>query len=71
MEILKRGVDPRTIPLKASCNNCGTFVQFSKAEATYHTAYDQRESEYWSIPCPVCSSSISATGPSSGMGRYE
>lgn len=71
MKVIKTGVDPRTIPLTGTCSTCKTQVEFLQSEGDYHTAYDQRDSEYWSIPCPVCHSSICGYKKSNGGGRYE
>lgn len=71
MKIISQGVDPATIPMLGTCYTCKTQVEFMRVEATYHPAFDQRDSEYWSVPCPVCKSSISGFGKSYGRGYYD
>lgn len=65
MKIIKQGVDPDTVPMLGTCMNCRTQVEFLKSEATHHRAgLDQRDSEHWSVPCPVCKQSINGFGKS-------
>lgn len=52
MKIIKRGAPPSEIPLQATCHHCKTEIEFVPLEAQFIA--DQREGDYYRIPCPVC-----------------
>lgn len=56
MEIIKRGVDPKTKPLSGTCRNCMTEITFLPVEAEYVS--DQRDGDFYKIKCPVCADTI-------------
>jgi RNase P subunit RPR2 len=53
MEILHRGIAPSERTHEATCSTCKTKIRFVQHEAKYNS--DQREGDYLSITCPVCS----------------
>ena len=61
IKIISKGVDPKTTPLRGTCSNCRTEVECQQSDAKYNDNYDcrdPRESAYYSVVCPVCSSGI-------------
>lgn len=56
MKIIQRGTDPKSTPIRATCNNCQTVFEFHPIEAKY--SYDQREGDFYSIDCPVCNKTV-------------
>jgi len=56
MKIIKRGSDPRTEPIQATCRNCQTIFEFHLMEAKYSS--DQRDGDFYSIACPVCNQTV-------------
>jgi uncharacterized Fe-S center protein len=60
MEIVRQGADPQQQAVQAECTRCHTVVKFMPVEATYHHARDQRDTDFYSIKCPVCPATIIA-----------
>jgi DNA-directed RNA polymerase subunit RPC12/RpoP len=58
IKILERGVDPKEIPMRFLCRNCGTKIECLKADMKTEPAYDMREVSYDYVPCPVCNTRI-------------
>ncbi len=56
MEILRRGKPKAEDTFTAECVQCGTQVRFKRSEATF--VPDQRDGDYYTVKCPVCSGLI-------------
>lgn len=64
IEIINRGIDPETIPLRGTCYTCKTVVKCEQGDAKVEDAYDfrdQRGGTNYTVVCPVCSSVIHVT----------
>lgn len=68
MRIIKQGVAPETVPIRATCGHCKTEVEFLPAEATYHPAMDQRDSGFYEVQCPTCRRPINGYRPAGYSG---
>ena len=62
IQIIQRGVLPEAIRYKTKCRHCNTIFSFLKSDA--HLTGDQRDGDFYTIKCPVCSKDhhISAGG---------
>ena len=62
IQIIQRGVLPAAILYKTKCRHCNTIFSFLKSDA--HLTGDQRDGDFYTIKCPVCSKDhhISAGG---------
>lgn len=56
MKIITKGSDPSTVPMRATCSNCKTEIEFLPHEAKYTS--EQRDGDFYQIACPVCSHTI-------------
>lgn len=56
MEILSRGTLPEEREHIATCGYCNTKIKFIQSEAKY--VPDQRDGDFLTIGCPVCSRQI-------------
>ncbi|MGJ7500088.1 hypothetical protein ACSFBF_06985 [Variovorax sp. ZT5P49] len=56
MKIISRGKLPDLQPIQAECGYCHTVVEFTRQEARHVS--DQRDGDYYSLACPVCSKEI-------------
>ena len=52
MKIIRKGTDPAAQPIRATCSNCKTEVEFLPHEARYSS--DQRDGDSYSADCPTC-----------------
>ena len=68
MKIIERGTDPKTVPIRATCNHCRTVFEFHPIEAKYNS--DQRDGDFYSIDCPVCKRTVTKNA-SRGAYPYE
>lgn len=68
MRVIKQGVNPATVQLRGTCNNCRTEVEFSPIEAKFSS--DQRDGDFYTVECPTCSKSIHVNKPSGYNGPY-
>lgn len=59
MKIIKTGRIPEEIEYVKKCHNCGTEFSFKLREAKLD--FDQRDGDYYSIECPLCSKSVTFT----------
>ena len=53
IQIIQRGVLPEAIRYKTKCRHCNTIFSFLKSDA--HLTVDQRDGDFYTIECPVCS----------------
>ena len=53
IQIIQRGVLPEAIRYKKKCRHCNTIFSFLKSDA--HLTEDQRDGDFYTIKCPVCS----------------
>ena len=53
IQIIQRGVLPEAIRYKTKCRHCNTIFSFLKSDACL-TA-DQRDGDFYTLKCPVCS----------------
>lgn len=62
IQIIQRGVLPAAVRYKTECRHCNTIFSFLKSDA--HLTEDQRDGDFYTIKCPVCSKDhhISAGG---------
>lgn len=62
IQIIQRGVLPAAVRYKTECRHCNTIFSFLKSDA--HLTGDQRDGDFYTIKCPVCSKDnhISAGG---------
>lgn len=58
MKVIKRGELPETKVYGGKCQRCSTEVEFVRGEAKYNS--DQRDGDFLSIACPVCTGLIYA-----------
>ena len=52
VNIIKRGTPPREKIYAITCYKCKSEFTFQSDDATYNS--DQRDGDYFSIYCPVC-----------------
>ena len=62
IQIIQRGVLPAAVRYKTECRHCNTIFSFLKSDA--RLTDDQRDGDFYTIKCPVCSKDhhISAGG---------
>ena len=62
IQIIQRGVLPAAVRYKTECRHCNTIFSFLKSDA--RLTGDQRDGDFYTIKCPVCSKDhhISAGG---------
>ena len=62
IQIIQRGVLPAAIRYKTKCRHCNTIFSFLKSDA--RLIDDQRDGNFYTLECPVCSKDchISAGG---------
>lgn len=58
MKILHRGEDPKDKIYRPTCRNCRTQVEFTRDDPEVRYNNDQRDGDYLSCACPVCTSTI-------------
>lgn len=68
MKIIQRGANPAAEPIRATCRKCQTIFEFHPLEAKYSA--DQRDGDFYSITCPVCSQTV-AVNANRGAHPYE
>lgn len=56
MKIIVRGKPPESKPMRMTCSHCATVVELLPSEARYVS--DQRDGDYYSLKCPVCTREI-------------
>ncbi len=56
VEVVIKGDGPEERMYRATCRHCQSLLQFTRSEATFTS--DQRDGDYVSVICPVCSSSV-------------
>lgn len=61
MRILKQGTRDGGRKYTATCNGCGTKIEFLQKEAT--RVSDQRDGDYMEIQCPTCPRRITKAYP--------
>jgi len=61
MRILKHGKPSGDQKHVATCQGCGTKIEFLTSEAQRVT--DQMDGDYWRIKCPVCPRDITKQVP--------
>jgi endogenous inhibitor of DNA gyrase (YacG/DUF329 family) len=54
IRIVKRGVDPKTLPFRVKCPDCETIFELLDTDATPVSCRDERSRAYWVVDCPVC-----------------
>lgn len=52
IKITKPGTLPETRVFGANCRHCGCEFTFNPPDAKYET--DQRDGDFYRIPCPTC-----------------
>jgi RNase P subunit RPR2 len=62
MRIIKEGKLPEEILKRLTCSHCHTEFEFAMKEAKYNS--DQRDGDYYTIPCPLCCRTITFNHPS-------
>lgn len=55
MKVIKKGHNPKLIPLRGTCPRCGAVIEALPTELEYTS--DQREGDYYSCKCPDCKES--------------
>jgi DNA-directed RNA polymerase subunit RPC12/RpoP len=53
MRVIKAGAKPEDKLYQAACMHCKTEVEFARHEAKYNP--DQRDGDFLSVNCPICS----------------
>ena len=53
IQIIQRGVLPAAVRYKTECRHCNTIFSFLKSDA--RLTDDQRDGDFYTIKCPVCS----------------
>lgn len=61
MRIVKHGKPYGDQKHKLKCPGCGTVIETLTSELKRVT--DQRDGDYWTIPCPVCPRAITKQVP--------
>lgn len=56
VKILVKGTIPEEQWYKGTCGHCHTEFAFQRKEAKYSS--DQRDGDYFSIDCPLCSKPV-------------
>lgn len=57
VNIIERGLKPSDREYRVTCRVCDTVFEFFGYEANYHQ--DERDSDFYTICCPVCDSTVS------------
>jgi RNase P subunit RPR2 len=58
VQVIKRGCKPSEKIVDATCKTCESVLRFTVGEAK--VVADQRDGDYLSVTCPVCSSDVTA-----------
>ena len=56
MKIISKGTIPKDRVYRVSCDSCSSKIEFIQGEGKI--VYDQRDGNYISINCPVCTALI-------------
>jgi hypothetical protein len=56
MKIISRGEIPEAIPLRVTCRNCHSEIEFVPSEVK--CVFDQRDGDFYQFDCPVCRKSV-------------
>jgi ribosomal protein S27E len=59
VEVVERGELPGSVVYEVQCRNCHSKLRFKRSEAAYVS--DQRDGDYLTVQCPVCSSTVTRT----------
>lgn len=59
--IIRQGIIPENQPIQATCGHCRTVFSFLPIEAKYNA--DQRDGDFYSIPCPLCKRTCNVSKP--------
>lgn len=60
MKILKHGRLPEEDIFRGTCSYCKTEFECKRHEGKMHYARDQRDENYLTVDCPVCTKSTTA-----------
>lgn len=52
VKILIPGMEPEHTPIRGDCRHCGCAFEFMPADAKL--IFDQRDGDFYFIPCPYC-----------------
>lgn len=58
MRVIHQGTDPKTVPLRGTCSNCKTTVEFTKQETVIEY---ERNHTLHKVVCPTCGQFIFGT----------
>jgi len=56
IEILTKGTPKSEIKYELRCHDCGTVFTCQKIDMQFHS--DQRDGDYTTINCPICSKKV-------------
>jgi RNase P subunit RPR2 len=56
VEVLQRGQKPSERTYTATCRTCNSQLRFKASEAK--VTFDQRDGDFVSVECPVCSETV-------------
>lgn len=62
VEVIVKGSAPEDRVYRATCRHCSSLLAFKRSEAIFTS--DQRDGDYVSVICPVCSSSVNVAANS-------
>jgi len=57
VEIIRQGQRPEDRRIETTCTRCKTVFAFQAHEA--RLVPDQRDGDFYQLPCPICSSPVS------------
>jgi RNase P subunit RPR2 len=59
VEVVRRGQVPSERIHEVTCRNCNSDLRFRESVA--HRVFDQRDGDYFEVPCPVCGATVTKT----------
>jgi phage FluMu protein Com len=70
MRIITKGDPKFNRPITIECKSCNSTLEIEPADCKFHSGYNQRETSYWDVKCPVCKRGI-AFNPSTYGQEWE
>lgn len=59
IKIITKGVDPKTVPMRGTCQNCKTVVECGKEDVQqYYGTQRDMDAGYSYVVCPLCTAQI-------------
>lgn len=58
MKLIERGIDPKHVLRRETCNKCKSVYEFTLADKEVKRTCTVRDGDVYSFPCQVCENTI-------------